>query len=167
MRRVHDGSRTRAEARVAIPSLEEPEEIPTPTRRFTVWETTSGLANDSREEDEWQEERRLRDLRGRVKRARAVVAGTPGLAEVLAGDWRRAALFCARLGVREEMFRRGVADDIAESGPTNATSRPPPLPEANQYAEANPLPLEAAKRPSRPLNRPPGKRIGWWVKGAV
>ena len=144
MRRVHDGSRTRAEARVAIPSLEEPEEIPTPTRRFTVWETTSGLANDSREEDERQEERRLRDLRGRVKRARAVVAGTPGLAEVLAGDWRRTALFYARLGVTEEMFRRGVADDIAESGPTYATSRPNPLPEANEYAEAIPLPPEAA-----------------------
>ena len=144
MRRVHDGSRTRAEARVAIPSLEEPEEIPTPTRRFTGWETTSGLANDSREEDDGLVERRLRDLRGRVKRARAVVAGTPGLAEVLAGDWRRAALFYARLGVTEEMFRRGVADDIAESGPTYATSRPTPLPEANEYAEAIPLPLEAA-----------------------
>ncbi len=36
MRRPHDGSRTRVEARVAFPSLEEEDEIPTPTRRFTV-----------------------------------------------------------------------------------------------------------------------------------
>jgi hypothetical protein len=28
------------------------DEFPTPTRRFTVWETTSGLPDDSREEYE-------------------------------------------------------------------------------------------------------------------
>ena len=73
--------------------VEEPEEFPTPTRRFTVWETTSGLPDDSREEDEKEGERRLRDLRGRVKTARAVVARTPGLAETLAGDWWKAGRF--------------------------------------------------------------------------
>jgi hypothetical protein len=51
----------------------------------------SGLHDDSREEDEREEERRLSDPRGRVKAARAVVATTPGLAETLAKDWRKAA----------------------------------------------------------------------------
>ena len=81
------------EARVAFPSLEEDDEIASPTRKFTVLEITSGLPDDSREEDERQEERRLRDLRGRVKRARAVVASTSGLVEILANDWRKAAGF--------------------------------------------------------------------------
>ena len=108
VRRVHDGSRTRAEARVAFPSLEEADEIPTPTRRFTMMEITSGLPDDSREEDEREAGRRLRDLRGRVKRARAVIAGTPGLAKVLAGDWREAARFYALHGVTETQFRKGV-----------------------------------------------------------
>ena len=47
-------------------------------------------------------------MRGRVKQARAVVANMPGLAETLAGDWRKAAAFYARFGVTETMFRLGV-----------------------------------------------------------
>ena len=108
--RPHDGSRTRLEARIAIPSVEDAEEIPTPTRRFTAWETTSGLPEDSREADEKEAERQLRDLRGRVKATRAVVAGTAGLAETLASDWKRAAAFYDRFGVTEEMVRNGVPD---------------------------------------------------------
>ena len=107
-RRPHDGSRTGVEARVAFPTLEEEEEVLTPTRRFTVWETTSGLPDDCREEDERDEARRLRDLRGRVKAARAVVANTPGLAETLQGDWRKAAMFYARRGISESQFRGSV-----------------------------------------------------------
>ena len=118
-RRVHDGSRTRAEARIAIPSLEEPEEIPTSTRRFSLLETTSGLPDDSREADEREAERRLRDLRGRVKRARAVVENTPGLAESLAEDWRKAARFYAKFGVTEERFRNGVPDSSPFPGLLN------------------------------------------------
>jgi hypothetical protein len=107
-RRTHDGSRTRVEARVAFPSLEEEDEIPTPTRRFSVREITCEMSDDSREEDERQEERRIRELRARVKRARAVVATTPGLAEILAGDWRKAAGFYARCGISETHIRYGV-----------------------------------------------------------
>ena len=114
-RRPHDGSRTRVEARVVYPRLcEEPDEIATPGRRFSLFEVTSGLTDDSREADEREEERTLRDLRGRVKRARAVVASTPGLAEVLAGDWRKAARFFARLGIAEGMLHHGVAVKPAE-----------------------------------------------------
>jgi len=66
------------------------------------------LPDDSREEDERQEERRLRDLRGRVKLARATVSRTPGIAETLATDWQRAARFYARFGITEAMLRNWV-----------------------------------------------------------
>jgi len=85
-----------------------------PTRRFSLLEITSGLPDDSREADELEEERRLRDLRGRGKHARAVVAHTPGLAEVLSKDWRNVARFYARFGMTETMFRRGVPGDSPE-----------------------------------------------------
>ncbi len=106
--RPHDGSRTRVEARVAFPSTEDEDEIPTSTRRFGVLEITSGLPDDSREADEEEAERRLRDLRGRVKAARALVSSTPGLAEKLLGNWRKKGIFYARLGITEALFRYGV-----------------------------------------------------------
>lgn len=87
-------------------------------------EISSGLPDDSREEDEWQEERRLRDLRGRVKHARAIVTTTPGLAEILKSDWKKAARFYARFEVTEEKSRCGIPakelDDHEE--PVGATS---------------------------------------------
>lgn len=95
--RPYDGSRTRVEATVAFPSVED--EVATPTRRFTVREITSGLPDDSREEDEREGERRPRDLRGWVERARAVVTSTPGLEETLAGDWSKAARLYVKFGV--------------------------------------------------------------------
>lgn len=73
-------------------------------------EITSGLTDDSREADEKEAERRLRDLRGRVKAARALVSSTPGLAEILAGDWRKAARFYARFGTSEHSYRYGVPE---------------------------------------------------------
>ena len=45
-----------------------------------------------------------------------MVASTPGLAEVLAGDWRRAAGFYVRYGIAEVMLRRGANDLDIESG---------------------------------------------------
>ncbi len=65
------------------------EEIATPMRRFSLLDITSGLPDDSREADEREAERRLADLRGRVKRARAVIAGTPGLKDPLENDRQR------------------------------------------------------------------------------
>ena len=58
----------------------------TPGRRFSLLEVTSGLPDDSREEDEREEARRLRDLRDRVRAARAMVATAPGLAGLLKRD---------------------------------------------------------------------------------
>ncbi len=118
---ARDSSRTRAEARVVYRDVDEDaEEIATPTRRFSLLEITSGLPDDSLEGDEREAERRLRDLRGRVKAARAVIAGTPGLVELLTRDWRRAAWFYARFGVTEELVKHSVPaacaerDDLAE-----------------------------------------------------
>ncbi len=72
----------------------------------------SGLPDDSRDADERQAEARLRDLRGRVKRARAVIAATPGLADVLATDPRRAVILYARWGITDDQFRNGVPSEI-------------------------------------------------------
>jgi hypothetical protein len=113
--RFGDYSRTRFESRVAFGGPDEDaEEIATPTRQFSLLEITSGLPDDSREADEKQEARRLRDLRGRVKAARAVVSTTPGLAETIAADWQRAACFYARFEITEAQFRHGVGDVCPE-----------------------------------------------------
>jgi hypothetical protein len=118
----HDGSRTRAEAHVALPESED-EEDPVDARRFSLLDITSGLPDDSREADERREEHYLRDVRARVKLARAVVSRMPGLAAILRERPDRAARFYARFGITEEMFRCGVAfseistdcDPVAES----------------------------------------------------
>ena len=109
--RFGDYSRTRFESRVAFGGPEEDaEEVVTPARQFTLLEITSGLPDDSREADERDTERRLRDLRGRVKAARAAISATPGAAEVLQRDWMRAARFYAGFGLTEALFREGARD---------------------------------------------------------
>jgi hypothetical protein len=100
--RPRDGSRTHAEARTVY------REDESASSRFSEWDITSGLPDDSREEDERQEGRRLRDLRGRVKLARAVVSSTPALAETLTNDWMKAVRFYARFGITQAQFRQGV-----------------------------------------------------------
>ena len=84
-RHPHDGSRAHAEARTVYPS-DEGDGVA--ASRFSERDITSGLPDDSREADEREEERRLRDPRGRLKAGRAVVARTPGLAEPPQRDWR-------------------------------------------------------------------------------
>jgi hypothetical protein len=111
--RFGDYSRTRFESRVAFGGPDEGEDaedeiIATPTRQFSLAEITSGLPDDSREAEEKEAERRLHEIRSRVKLARAVVSTTPGLAETLAADWQRAARFYARLGITEGQFRLGI-----------------------------------------------------------
>lgn len=110
--RVRDHSRSRLEARtfyrvdgeVADGPVDLDAEDPSTTRRFTAWETTSGLPDDSRESDERVAERRLRDLRGRVTAARAVVATQRGLAQTLQTDSQRAPRFYARFGISRAEF---------------------------------------------------------------
>jgi len=126
--RFGDYSRTRFESRVAFggpDESEDAEEIQAPTRQFSLLEITSGLPDDSQEADERAAERRLRELRGRVKAARAIVSRIPGLAETLARDWQKAARFYARFRITEAMFRHGVAEcpiDAAENSLYNASS---------------------------------------------
>jgi hypothetical protein len=79
-----------------------------------VWEATSGLPDDSREADDRAEDWHLRDLRGRVKVARALASRNPSLTEAIAGDWRKAARFCARFGITETQFRYGVPFESRE-----------------------------------------------------
>jgi hypothetical protein len=108
-RRLHVGSRTCAEARVAYrDGNEDAEEIATPTRRFSLLEITSGLPDDSREADERASARRLADLRSRVKAARATISGTPCAEVTLRQDWVKAASFYARFEITEMQFRQGV-----------------------------------------------------------
>ena len=113
--RFGDYSRTLTEARVVYRGLgEDAQEIVTPTRTFSRLDITSGLQDDSREADERARERRLDDLRGRVKAARAAITAVPGGKDALAGDWQEAAAFYARWGVTEAQFRHGVLG--SESG---------------------------------------------------
>jgi hypothetical protein len=104
----HDGSRTRAEARVAFPDADPDEEDGVDSRRFSLLEATSGLPDDSREADERAAARQLREVRVRVKAARALVATTQGMSVMLARDWRKAAWFYARFGITEGLFRHGL-----------------------------------------------------------
>ena len=124
-RRVHDGSRSRLESRVALPG-EEDEAPEAPRGRFTLADVTSGLSDDSREADERAAARHLADLRGRVKAARAAIARAPGAAEDLLRDPPRAAWLCARFGITPEQLRHGVAQatgaDTVVWEPTGAPS---------------------------------------------
>ncbi|MGA3023025.1 MAG: hypothetical protein ABSE66_09570 [Thermoplasmata archaeon] len=107
--RFGDYSRTRFESRVAFGGPDEDAgEVATPTRQFSLIEITSGLPDDSREADERAAERRLRELRGRVKAARATISAAPGAEHVLRRDWVKAAHLYARFGITEEVLRRGV-----------------------------------------------------------
>jgi hypothetical protein len=125
-----DGSRTHAEARVAFPEAEQ-DDLTVVHGRFSLLEITSGLPDDSREADERFAERRLRELRARVKTARAVVALTPGLAETLQLDWERAARFYARHDVSKTQFNHGVPpatdadDEDCRDWSWSASTEPP------------------------------------------
>lgn len=107
--RFGDHSRTRVESRVVYRGPDEDaQEIATLTRTFSRLDITSGLQDDSREADERARERRLDDLRGRVKAARAAITAVPGGKDTLAGDWRKATVFYSSWGVTEAQFRHGV-----------------------------------------------------------
>jgi len=95
------------------------------------------LPDDSREADEKESERRLRDLRARVKVARSVVSTTPGVATVIATDWRKAAGFYARFGITETQFRHGVLATCPEDADT-CQSSPSVLSEIERFSVREP-----------------------------
>ena len=115
--RFGDYSRTRFESRVAFGGPDEgAEEVATPTRQFSLLELTSGLPDDSREADERDAERRLRDLRGRVKAAQAAVSATPGAETMLRQKWAKAAHLYAHFAIPETLFWHGVKPTDTEAG---------------------------------------------------
>ncbi len=147
-RRVHDGSRSRLESRVAIPREEEaPEPL---LGHFSLADVTSGLPDDSREADEQAAARHLADLRGRVKAARAAIARAPGGAQMLLGNPTRGAWLCARFGITPEQLCHGVpaADAALADGP-----RDTPLVPADWLAElrAREEATLSSIRPARPM----------------
>ncbi|MCI4364541.1 MAG: hypothetical protein L3K10_00530 [Thermoplasmata archaeon] len=107
----HDASRTRAEARLALPDADQDEEDGVDSRRFSLLETTSGLPDDSRDADERAAARNLRDVRARVKAARALVATSPAMSETLSRDGRSAVWFYAQFGINLGQFRLGAAQE--------------------------------------------------------
>jgi hypothetical protein len=111
----HHNLRSRAEARTAYREGDEDDEEVPVYSRFTTWDTTSGLPDDSREAAERAAERRLRDLRGRVKATRAALLAAPGAAGAMRADWKRECAFYAKLGISELQFRNGVPS--VEAGP--------------------------------------------------
>ena len=151
--RFGDYSRTRFESRIAFGGPDESEDadefIATPTRQFSLLEITSGLPDDSREADERAAARTLRDLRGRVKAARAVVCRTPGLGETLESDWRKAARFYARFGNTQAQFIHGTPtaeSDVTSPSGTGSVgrdthdARDDPLPELQPPSPPPPAP---------------------------
>ncbi len=111
-------------------------------RGFSLPDITSGLPDDDRSSDDRRAASRLRDLRGRVKAARAALSAVPGAEETLRADWKREAHFLARWGITQEQFRHGV----------------PELPES----EAEPLPSYAdglAEVRAREAARLPGSEV--------
>jgi hypothetical protein len=128
--RFGDYSRTRFESRVAFGGSDEgedPDEVATQARQFSLREITSGLPDDSREADEKQAERQLRGLRARVKAARAAVSTSPRLAEILQRDWRKSAQFYAKFGITEALFQNGVRVAPGDEPDNPATESPPPI----------------------------------------
>lgn len=58
--------------------------------------------------------RTLRDLRGRVKAARAALSDHPDAKEALRADWHREAAFYERFGISQAEFRQGVQSEIVD-----------------------------------------------------
>jgi hypothetical protein len=158
--------RTRFESRVAFGGPDEgedAEEIATPTRQFSLLEITSGLLDDSREADERAEQRRLRDLRGRVKAARAAISTTPGAGEVLRQNWVKAARFYAKFIITETQFWIGVPADMGESGEgrLDPVRTPFDWQEEVQARAGTTLSNRTMICVTEPIERPPG---AWTVR---
>jgi hypothetical protein len=77
-------------------------------REFDDRDITANLPDDSREEDERNMRRYLRDLRTRVKAVRAKIAADPSIAQTLASNPEKARAFYAVHHVTEAQVRHGV-----------------------------------------------------------
>lgn len=94
-----DARRTRSEARLAYRTPLVGGEDGVDDRRFSVLEVTSGLPDDSRDQDQRARARVERQRQGRVKAARAALEAHPEARDVVLHDQTRLRMFCARFGV--------------------------------------------------------------------
>jgi hypothetical protein len=84
-------------------------------REFDDREVTANLPDDSREEDERNMRRYLRDLRLRVKAVRAKIAADPSIGRTLASNPEKADAFYHIHHVTEAQVRHGIPDLDVES----------------------------------------------------
>jgi hypothetical protein len=97
--RRRDASRTRSDARLAYRTPLVGGEDGADDRRFSVLEVTSGLPDDSRDEDQHARALVERQRQGRVRVAQAALETHPGARELVMRDQTRLRMFCARFGV--------------------------------------------------------------------
>jgi len=81
-----------------------------PAHGWDVRDITANLPDDSRETEERETEKHLRDQRARVKAVRALISVDPDIAHTLATNPGKARAFYAVHGVTEAQVRRGVPD---------------------------------------------------------
>ena len=107
-------SRPRKEVHVRL-SDEQRAGVFLPEHGWDTRDITANLADDTREADERRVERRLRDLRSRVKSVRALINADPFIQVTLATNPEKAAAFYAIHGVTSVQVRQGVPDvNVAE-----------------------------------------------------
>ncbi len=107
-----DGSRTSLAARLCKPleGFGGGDEDGVDDRRFSVLDVTSGLPDDSRDEDQHVRALVERQRQGRVRAAQAALQAHPGAQELVYCDQTRLRMFCARFGV--------TPNDICPQGET-------------------------------------------------
>ena len=94
-----DASRTRSEARLAFRTPPVGGEDGLDDRRFSVLDVTSGLPDDSRDEDQRARALIERQRQGRVRAAQEALKAHPEAREVVMRDQTRLRMFCARFGI--------------------------------------------------------------------
>lgn len=98
--RRRDGSRTRSDARLAYRTPLVGGEDGVDDRRFSVLDVTSGLPDDSRDEDQQARTLVERQRQGRVRAAQAALgAADPQVAAQVFRDQGKLARFCARFSI--------------------------------------------------------------------
>src|SRR5208283_323314 len=100
---------------------------------------TSGLTDDSREADERAADRTLRDLRGRVKAARAAVSTTPGTWEIF-GVAEQGPLTCMPILRLQNRWYR-MWSELSPRKPTSTRQSRPASPSMSRTSVKLPSPL--------------------------
>ncbi len=94
-----DASRTRSEARLALRTPLVGGEDGFDYRRFSLLDVTSGLPDDSRDEDQHTRTLLERQRQGRVRAAHEALKAHPEARELVMHDQTKQRLFCARYSI--------------------------------------------------------------------